>query len=393
MNTNILKTGVQNFIKNSKHTDTVSVLLKKPLFEDVSNKELAEQIEAYHKTKKKLPHWSKSANIYYPNKLNIEQTSSEITAKYKAEILGGKSLVDLTGGLGVDSYFFSKKFEKIIHCEISENLSVIARHNFKELGANNIISLNKNGIEFLRETKERFDAIFVDPSRRDSLKKKVFMLQDCTPDIIENLELLLNKSNQVLIKTSPLLDISLGLKELTNVHEIHIVAVENEVKELLWLIKKEALKELTIETVNIHKKGVQQFQFDYKDEQEATATFSNPLQYLYEPNSAILKSGAFKIISQQLGIHKLHENSHLYTSENIIHFPGRRFRIEKFLPYNRKSQRELKGIKANISTRNFPLSVQEIRSKHKIQDGGSHYIFFTKLMDATTSFLICSKTP
>ncbi|MBT8307754.1 MAG: class I SAM-dependent methyltransferase, partial [Maribacter sp.] len=209
----------------------MSVLLQKPVFDAISNRELAEQIEAKNKCKNKLPSWYNSEKIYYPNKLNIEQCSSEITAAYKTRIFSGKSLVDLTGGLGVDSFYFSKKIKAVVHCEISKNLSEIAALNFKVLGAKNIRVEQIDGLEFIKNTSAKFDCIYLDPSRRSMNSKKVFMLSDCMPNVVPHLDLLLTKSKQVLIKTSPLLDISSGLNQLGKVKEVHIVAVNNEVKE------------------------------------------------------------------------------------------------------------------------------------------------------------------
>ena len=179
MNKNRLKTGVQGFIQENIDTDIVSVLLKKSNFDDIDSKELAEQIEAKKKCKSKLPLWYKTTQIYFPNKLNIEQTSSEKTAAYKAKIVAGESLLDLTGGFGIDSYFFSKKMSEIYHCEIDKNLSEIAAHNFKILEAKNIKCVAENGLEFLEKNDAFFDWIFIDPSRRNETKGKVFFLEDC----------------------------------------------------------------------------------------------------------------------------------------------------------------------------------------------------------------------
>jgi len=181
LNKNILNTGIQEFIIKNTSTDTMSILLKKPFFKDIANRELVEQIEARKKCKKKLPTWFNTTNTYYPNKLNIEQTSSETTAQYKAKLVSGKTLIDLTAGLGVDSYFFSKKIGQVFHCEIDENLSEIATHNFNVLGVKNINTIPKDGISFLKSKKQHFDWVFIDPSRRDKIRGKVFKLADCLP--------------------------------------------------------------------------------------------------------------------------------------------------------------------------------------------------------------------
>lgn len=391
MNKNILNTGVQTFIEENWNTDTMSVLLKKPLFEGVSQKELVEQLEAKKKCKEKLPIWFLRPLIYYPNKLNIEQTSSEITAQYKTTLVGGNTLIDLTGGYGIDSYFFSQKMTQITHCEIDENLSKIAAYNYEILGVKNIQCIAENGLYFLAQNNAHFDWIFIDPSRRNDSKEKVFFLADCLPNVPENLDLLFSKANAICIKTSPLLDFSIGLKELKFVKEIHVVAVQNEVKELLWILEKENQNNVTIKTINFTKNTEEIFSFELNEEKETTSEYAKPLNYLYEPNSAILKSGAFKVVGNHFKLKKLHEHSHLYTSENLIDFPGRSFKIEQIIPYQKKALQKLSITKANITTRNFPDTVASIRKKHTIKDGGDMYLFFATNSDNKLIVLVCTK--
>ncbi|MFD2790602.1 class I SAM-dependent methyltransferase [Arenibacter sp. H213] len=369
----------------------MSVLLKEHRFIGVSSKEVAQQIEAKNKCKEKLPTWFETPLIYYPRKLNIEQTSSEITARYKSEIAVGKSLLDLTGGLGVDSYYFSKEIGRILHCEIAPEVAEIAAYNFKILGRNNIETLAVDGLEFLKKSDSQFDWIYVDPSRRNDAKGKVFLLADCLPNVPGNLDILFGSAQNIMIKTAPLLDISAGIKELRYVKEIHIIAVKNEVKELLWILENGHNGEVIIKTVNLIGSTREVFNFAFSSEQTASPSFSKPLNYLYEPNSAILKSGAFKTVAERFDINKLHEHSHLYTHDQLLDFPGRRFKIEGILPYNKKSVQALGINKANITTRNFPVSVSEIRKKFKIKDGGDLYLFFTTNEEGNKIILSCSK--
>lgn len=369
----------------------MSVLLKKVDFEGVTAKELVQQIEAKKKCREKLPTWFHAPKIYYPNKLNIEQTSSEITAQYKAEIINGKRVLDLTGGFGVDSLFFSKKVGMIFHCEIDRNLSEIATHNFKILGAKNIRTYPGNGIDFLTESDKEFDWIYIDPSRRNDAKGKVFLLTDCLPNVPENLELLFRKSSHLLIKTSPLLDFSVGIKALQFVKEIHVVALRNEVKELLWILEKGYKESISIKTVNLVKSGRETFSFSFSEEKEGYTVLSKPLNYLYEPNTAILKSGAFKTVANRYKVKKLHNNTHLYTSTFLIDFPGRRFEIAAVIPYRKKIVRKLAIQKANITVRNFKESVATIRKQFKIKDGGDIYLFFTKDLHGNYVVLKCLK--
>lgn len=392
MNKNILNTGVQDFINNNLDADIMSVILKRSPFRNISSQELAEQIQAKKKCEKKLPHWFNTPLIYYPNKLNIEQCSSETTAKYKASILSGKTLVDLTGGLGVDTYFFSKGIDKVFHCEINQNLSEIAAHNLEVLGVENTIFISKDGLGFLNESDQNFDWLYVDPSRRSESKGKVFMLSDCSPNIVEHLPLLFQKSKHILIKTSPLLDITIGLNELAYVKEIHVVALKNEVKELLWVLERQYEGKTQIKTLNIIPSKPQRFSFNLPEEKVTLPTYELPLDYLYEPNAALLKAGAFKITSKAFRVHKLHEHSHLFTSKDLLEFPGRVFRIEEVIGYSKKKElKPLIGTKANITARNFPESVASIRKKHKIKDGGKVYLFFTRLKNNQLAVIKTSK--
>ncbi len=391
MNKNILHTDVQEFISCNLNSDITSILLKKPFFSHISNKEIAEQILAKQKCQKKLPTWYNAPNIYFPHKLNVEQTSSEETATYKSELVDGKRVLDLTGGLGVDSYFFSKKADTVIHCEINDELSDIAAHNFQVLGAGNVRSLSCDGLAYVKAMPDSFDWIYVDPSRRNDLKGKVFQLADCLPNVPEHLDLLFGKANHILIKTSPLLDLSIGINELKFVKEIHIVAVHNEVKELLWILQSGFTGDVQIKTINSIKGQRQYFNFPILDEKMAVPTYSPPQKYLYEPNASILKSGAFKTIGNTYGLFKLHEHTHLYTSERHIEFPGRSFKIENVYPYKDIGFKKTSLTKANVTARNFPQTVSQIRKKHKIEDGGTIYLFFCKTTDGLLTVIKCSR--
>lgn len=392
MNNNILNTVIQDFINYNLDVDITKLLLQNPKFTDVSIKEIVEQIEAKKKCKTKLPTWYSTNKIYYPNKLNIAQSSSEITAKYKASLVSGKSLMDLTGGFGVDAYYFSKKVQRVIHCDIDKTLTEIVRHNYDILNVDNIDTLHVDGIAYLKSVKEKHDWIYLDPSRRHDIKGKVFFLRDCLPNITGHLDDLFEKSDNIIIKTSPLLDIKAGLEELHSVSEIHVIAMDNDVKELLWVLKKGCKDPIKLKTINIKKNSQQVFDYYLEDETKALATYSHPLLYLYEPNSAILKSGAFKQVSQTLNIAKLHVNSHLYTSNELVDFPGRQFKIDRILPYNKKLlKKEFLFDKANISTRNFPESVEQLKKKFNLGDGGTIYLFFTTDVNEQRIVLVCSK--
>ena len=389
MNSEIVTDEVQQYITDKLGTDVHKILLSKPRFTEVSSKELVEQIESKTKAKAKLPSWFSTKNIYYPNKLNLSQTSSEVTAQYKASLINGKSIVDITGGFGVDAYAFSQKFEQVTHVEKNSSLSNIAQHNFEQMGATNINCIASKGLEFLKASTTTFNWLYIDPSRRDKNNKKVYYLADCEPNIVNQASFLFTKANNVLVKTGPLLDLKIGLTELSNVKEIHIVAINNDVKEVLWLMEKGYNQEPIIKTINFKNSIKQEFSFKPSDEENAISNFSKPQNYLYEPNAAILKSGSFQFIGAFFKLNKLHPNSHLFISTELIKFPGRVFKIENIYEYSKKSFKKSGIKKANITTRNFPDSVSEIRRKLGLKDGGENYVFATTDLNGKLMLISC----
>ncbi len=391
LNKALLKSEITEFIYNNRKKYLPSLILKGSPFSEVSVQELAQQINGVKIAEKKFSEFFENRQILYPPKLNLEQTSSQTTAEHKASLVEGVKGIDLTGGLGIDSYYLSKKFEKFTYCEMNKELAEIAGHNFKTLKAPNIQVISRNSLEFLEENSEKFDLIYADPARRDESGGKVFKLQDCIPDIPSNLELLFEHSNRILLKTSPMLDISIGLSELKHVSEIHVVAVKNEVRELLWLLNKKENKNPVLKTVNFEKDETQEFSGIF-GESEIETDYSLPLNYLFEPNSAIMKSGLFNILAQKTGTKKLHQNSHLYTSEAELNFPGRKFQVIDIKDYKSNYlKKKFKNKKANITTRNFPESVELIRKRFKIKEGGEDYIFFTTNLKEEKIVIICRK--
>lgn len=365
-------------------------MLKGSPFPDVSSAEIATQISGLITAEKKLPTWFEAREIYYPPKLNLEQTSSEITAQYKASLIQGDRLIDLTGGFGIDDHFFAESFKEVVYCELNKELAEIAEHNFSKLGKSNIKVIPGDGLKTLENSDKCFDVIYADPARRNNQGGKVFKLADCLPNIPVNFDLLFNKTNRILIKTSPLLDITAGLAELRYVSGIHIVAVNNEVKELLWFMEKGFSGSVQIKTINFNRNQPEIFSGSIDDKPEIS--FSLPKKYLFEPNAAIMKSGLFNLLAEKTGTSKLHRDSHLYTSEETKKFPGRVFRmfdIKDFKPSLLK--KEFKGTKANITTRNFPESVSNLRKLLKIKDGGDRYLFFTTNKEDKKVILDCRK--
>jgi hypothetical protein len=386
----ILKPEIQKFIIENTGLDTNKLALKKNPFSQIEFKILLNQIESRTKSKDKLPTWFNGDTIIYPSKISIEQTSSESTAKYKSEIVSGESLIDLTGGFGVDDYYFSKKIDTIVHCEINPELSEIVSHNFKQLNVLNIDCIEGDSLKTLEKLNQKFNWIYIDPSRRNEAKGKVFMLKDCLPNVPDLQDTYFEYSDNILIKTAPILDISAGLQELKNVKQIHIVALDNEVKELLWIIEKDYNGEISIKTVNFTKQNKEVFDFNMNSESEVN--YGVPKKYLYEPNSAVMKSGGFNQIASFFSVDKLHINSHLYTSDELINFPGRTFQIEKILNCSKKDMIEnFSNQKMNVTVRNFPDTVENIRKKWKIKDGGNQYCFFTTDKNENKITLICTK--
>ncbi|MBV2195578.1 MAG: class I SAM-dependent methyltransferase [Flavobacterium sp.] len=386
----ILQTEIQNFINQNLDSDISKLALKKNPFPRINYSILINQIIAKKKAKEKLPTWFSNENIVYPDKISIEQTSSETTAKYKASLVSGEKMIDCTGGFGIDDYYFSKQFKKVIHCELNADLSQIVTHNFEVLKATNIECYRGDSTEILKQLHEKFDCIYIDPSRRNHAKGKVFMLADCLPNVVDLQDFYYQFTDTILIKTAPILDLHSGSLELKNVAEIHIVAVENEVKELLWKIDKNFNKSSEIIAVNLEKE--KQTITKIESSKAYFASYSLPKKYLYEPNASLMKSGGFEAVSELFAIEKLHQHSHLYTSHEFIDFPGRKFQIDAIVPFQKKEiSQHIQGKKMNVSTRNFPIKPEEIKKKFKITDGGTIFAFFTTNMNNEKIILLCTK--
>ncbi len=372
MDLKLLNPEIQEFINSNIGKKITKLALQKNPFPEMEWITILNQIEAKTKSKDKLPNWFATKNIIYPSKISVEQTSSEKTAYYKSEIVSGESLIDLTGGFGVDDYYFAKKLKNVIHCEISPELSQIVKHNFEQFNIKNISCHCGNSLEILPKLNTKFDCIYIDPSRRNNAKGKVFMLKDCLPNVPEHLDYLFQYSDRILIKTAPLLDIS-------------------EVKELLWELHKGYFGKILLKTINIVKEKRENFEFNL-DENYEIPEFGLPEKYLYEPNAAIMKSAGFDEVGTFYKLKKLHKHSHLYTNSEIISFPGRVFEIENSFQYHKKEMKNyLERKQFNITTRNFPDTVESIRKKWKIKEGGNQYCFFTTDENENKIVLICKK--
>lgn len=371
----LISSDIQNYINQNLNSDLTKLLLKKSPFPDVSMQEIVQQIKGRKTAEKKFPFLTKEGIVFPPN-LNLEQASSQSTAEYKAQNLTGKSFLDLTCGFGIDAYFLSKNFDEVTLIEQNSELISIVENNWKTLGSKaNFI--NENLEKFLENSQHKFDVIYLDPARRDQQNKKKFLLEDLSPNLLEIQEKLHSISDKIIVKLSPLIDISYLISELKNISEIQIIAVRNEVKELVLIIENNQLTDnqqpTTIKCINLESNDPE-FSFNLDDEKSSNSEFSESSNFLYIPNNSILKAGAFNIISEKFGLKKLHPNTHFYTSENKIeNFPGRVLEIEKIDAKDLK-----KGEKYNMVSKNYPLKPEEIKKKYKLNDGGNHYLIFTQ---------------
>lgn len=381
----------KQFIRENLNADVPTLALKKaPVGTDVS---LAlRQIAARQLLQKKVPQWAENEDLLFPVHLSIEQCSSEAAAKYKAGLLDGHTFADLTGGLGIDTFYISQRFRQTDYVEMQTELCDLARHNFAILKAD-VKVLNETAEDYLKRCEPK-DCIFIDPARRDEHGRKTISISDCTPDVAALQDLLRQKAKRVLIKLSPMLDISKALEELCHVKEVHVVAVANECKELDFIMERDYQGEVHFVCVNLMT-NQQELCFTMAEERNSTTRLADGvMKYLYEPNPALMKAGCFKLLTACFDVYKLHRNSNLYTSDRLIlDFPGRVFEVQDWAPYNKKVKSTLLADvkKASVAVRNFPLSVAELRKNLKIADGDENYVFATTLKGEEKIIILTKK--
>ena len=393
-----------DFIREHADDDVRQVALRGSRMSEVDLSYALEQIAGRQKARTKLPSWASIDGIVYPPHLSMEQCSSEATARYKASIAGkGALFVDLTAGFGVDMAFIAQGFQKAVHVERQPQLCAISSENYNLLGLNHIEVVCGDGVEYLH-TMDHVDLLFIDPARRDEHGGRTYGIADCTPNVLEMLDEMLDKADRVMIKLSPMLDWRKAVSDLGKVNEVHIISVDNECKELLLEVKSEKLKvksnspSLRVVCVNLLSDGNREcFEFDAHHPLPSSSTFHlSPFtfHFLYEPNASIMKAGCFDLLEQRFGVVQLDKNSHLFVSDQeVIGFPGREFLIEKRTSMNK---RELKAAladidKANITVRNFPMSVAELRKRLKLKEGGEVFIFATTIANEGHQLLVCRK--
>lgn len=399
---------MKQFIREHREDDVRQLALQAGRYPDVDMPYALTQIAGWQSIREKVPSWAACEDIIYPLHLPLEQCSSEATAIYKYGIVTASgqtdSFIDLTGGFGIDCWFISRAFKQAVYVERQEALAKIAEHNFLVLFKENPLAycqlsiVNSDSISWIKQQNNPIDWIFIDPARRDGYGGKTVAISDCEPDICALESLLVSKASHVMVKLSPMLDLSLAMSQLKHIQEAHIISVNNECKELLLILNAntETQAEATpIHCINIRKKDTETFCFTKQEEVTASCPMASGIgQYLYEPNTSVMKAGAFRSVAQRFGIAKLQTNSHLYTSDELIrNFPGRTFAIEAVSGFGKK---ELKALladtpKANLTVRNFPATVADLRKRLHITEGGDSYLFVTTLHPQEKIIIKCTK--
>lgn len=372
---------VKQYLIEHEHHNVRDVILKHKQILGIPTSVLFEQISARKKARQKLPLYYATNGIVYPPQQSWEQSSSQQTAEFKSEVassLIGRSAVmaDLTGGFGVDAYFFSRKVGSVHYVEPNNELLELARHNHKMLGAANIEYHNQKAEEYLDTSPSHCDLLYFDPSRRTEDKKRVLTFEDSQPDVVALADKIYGKTEWLLVKASPMLDLQAGISQLRHVRRVFVVSVRNECKEVLFLGQKGFAGTLEIETVNLTGSHDERYTFTIPEEQSSSSHFSDPQLFLYEPNASILKAGAFKSIGTRYALKKIHANTHLYTSDVLLDdFPGRKFRIESFVKPDRSTMKNFfPDGKANVTTRNYPLTAEALKKKTGLSDGGEKFL-------------------
>ena len=397
-----------DFIRQHANDDVRKLALQGAKDADVDLQMALQQIAGRQTARRKLPSWASVDGVVYPPHLNMEQCSSEQTARYKASLTpipspkgeGSDVFVDLTGGFGVDFYWMSQRFKQRVYVEQNESLCTISSHNFEVLGHKCSVCCCDTATYLT--TMPHVDLIYMDPARRNEHGGRAYGIEDCSPNVLELLPLLMEKASRVMLKLSPMLDWRKAVEDLKYVSEVHIVSVDNECKELLLLLDQERSADLRVVCVN-DDSCFEFFPGQGKIVPEERNDFSlgekrpfaiGETAFLYEPNASIMKAGCFEEVEQGFPVQQISQNSHLFLSSvEIEDFPGRRFQISSISSMNKQELRTaLKEVeRANISVRNFPLSADQLRKKLKLKDGGDVYIFATTMSDGEHRLLICRK--
>jgi len=384
-----------DFIRQHTDDDVRQLALQGGRYPEVDLTYALEQIAGRQKARVKLPSWAALDGIIYPSHLSMEQCSSEATARYKASIAGtGDLLVDLTAGFGVDMAFVSPNFRHAVSVEQNASLCSVSSQNFEQLGLKHVKVICGDGVDYLHQMGHA-DLLFIDPARRDEHGGRTYGIADCSPNVLEIIDEMVEKSSRVMIKLSPMLDWRKAVDDIgghrANVNEVHIVSVNNECKELLLVVSKEATP---VHVFCVNDTDMFDFEAGNHLATEFLSVERSP-HYLYEPNASIMKAGAFDLVANRFGITQVGKNSHLFVSDTPLQsFPGRSFVIDNIVSMNKREvKKALKDVsRANISVRNFPMSVAELRRRLKLKDGGDVYLFATTVERRGHQLFVCRKT-
>lgn len=378
--------NILHFADLHSNDDPVKLILQRKRYPDVDLQLVAQQLEGRKQAETKWPSLARCAKWFYPPRINREQSSSENTALYKsllAEKIAADTLADLTGGMGVDTFFLAPLFKNVTYFEVNASLCDIAKHNFAATGRHNITCLNTDSIRHLDTHPDNYDIIIIDPARRDTQGRRVAAFEDCTPNLLEKMPTLLTHCRHLMIKASPMIDISLSHQQLNTVAETHIVSINSECKEVLFLIHSGTNPdECTIHCINITHGHTTHHAFTNSSEATAIPKYTSTIsQYLYEPDSSLMKGGCYNSICQWFNVSKLARNTHLYTSHQLIPaFPGRCFEIIQNLPLNAKDVRKaLPFGHAHVMTRNYPLSAADLQRRLNLREGGDLFVIAATL--------------
>ena len=390
---------VQTFVRQHRQDDVRRLALQAAKYPDMDFSFVLHQIKGWQLARKKLPSWATHEQLLYPQQLAMEQCSSEQTARYKQQLvqrlcgkrLGESTLVDLTGGLGVDFSFMAQGFKKVYYVEQQAELCALGKHNFPLLGLPSARVISGDGTTFLRSMSDRAGVIYLDPARRDAAGSKTYAIEDCTPDVALLSDELVEKALWVVVKLSPMLDWHAAVAQLKHVCEVHIVSVGGECKELLLVMQRHvgehSLQLYAVNDDNVFACSAEEAQ------QRAPLLRTSTFDYLFEPHASLMKAGCFAALSARYGVEALATNTHLFAAMMPVNdFPGRQFRVLSVTPFAKKSLKSaLHGIdKANLAVRNFPLSVAELRKRLKLKEGGEHYLFATTI-GTMHALIICKK--
>jgi len=390
-----LPEAARRYVATHLHDDPAHLALQARRHPNLPVPELVRQIQARQKARAKLPEWADNPNLIFPPALSVEQASSARTAAFKASLVEGQRLADLTGGFGADTAHFAARVAEVDYVERDAALAGVVRYNLTQLGIGNVTVHATDALAFLKSTPHQFDWLYLDPARRDTAARKIFLLRDCEPDVVKLLPLLLHKAGKILLKTSPMLDIEHAVLGLGHVRRLWVLAVDNECKEVLYELGQEPAVDPERYAINLRRDGSQQeFRSNRAREARAVARYAEAQEFLYEPNAAVLKAGAFRSIGTAFELLKLHQHSHLYTSDVLREdFPGRIFRVLAVEKADGPALKKYLGPegRAHVTTRNFPDSVADFRRRTGIREGGEVYLFATTDLRGRPVVLVCHK--